>query len=51
VKVGDATAENVEVSFIADELLGNQGILGMSFLRNFRMSLDDKNDELILLSD
>jgi aspartyl protease family protein len=51
VKVGDATAENVEVSFIADELLGNQRILGMSFLRNFRMSLDDKNNELILLSD
>ena len=51
VKIGDATAENVEVSFIADELLGVQKILGMSFLRNFRMSLDDKNNELILLSD
>jgi aspartyl protease family protein len=51
VKIGDATAENVEVSFIADELLGAQKILGMSFLRNFRMSLDDKNNELILLAD
>ena len=51
VKIGDATAENIEVSFIADELLGAQKILGMSFLRNFRMSLDDKNNELILLSD
>ncbi|HYQ91278.1 MAG TPA: retropepsin-like aspartic protease [Candidatus Competibacteraceae bacterium] len=51
VKIGEATAENVEVSFIADELLGTQKILGMSFLRNFRMSLDDKNNELILLAD
>ena len=51
VKVGDATAENVEVSFIADEQLGNQNILGMSFLRHFRVSLDDKNNELILLAD
>jgi aspartyl protease family protein len=51
VKIGEATAQNVEVSFIADELLGTQKILGMSFLRNFRMSLDDKNNELILLAD
>lgn len=51
VKIGEATAQNVEVSFIADELLGGQKILGMSFLRNFRMSLDDKNSELILLAD
>lgn len=51
VKVGDATAENVEVSFIADEQLGKQNILGMSFLRHFRVSLDDKNSELILLAD
>jgi aspartyl protease family protein len=51
VKVGDAVAENVEVSFIADEYLGSQRILGMNFLRNFRVfSIDDKSSELILFS-
>lgn len=51
VRVGDAVAENIEVSFIADEYLGNQRILGMSFLRSFRIfSFDDKSSELILFS-
>ncbi len=51
VKVGDALAENVEVSFITDEHLGNQRILGMSFLQNFRtFSLDDKSSELNLFT-
>jgi aspartyl protease family protein len=50
VKVGDAVAENVEVSFMADAYLDKTRILGMSFLRHFRISLDDQNGELILFS-
>ena len=50
VKVGDAVAENVPVSFIADKRLNGAHLLGMSFLNRFRFSLDDENNELLLLS-
>jgi aspartyl protease family protein len=50
VKVGDAVAKDVEVSFMADAYLDETRILGMSFLRNFRIFLDDQNGELILFS-
>ncbi len=50
VKVGDAVAENVPVSFISDKKLNGARLLGMSFLSRFRFSLDDENNELILLS-
>lgn len=50
VKVGDALADNVAVSFIADRQLSGAKLLGMSFLNRFRFSLDDENNELLLLS-
>ncbi|MDD5033764.1 MAG: retropepsin-like aspartic protease [Methylococcaceae bacterium] len=50
VRVGDVAAENVPVSFIADKRLHGARLLGMSFLNRFRFSLDDENNELLLLS-
>jgi hypothetical protein len=35
---------------MADAYLDKTRILGMSFLRHFRISLDDQNGELILFS-
>ncbi len=48
VRVGEAIAENVPVSFIADKQLNGANLLGMSFLNRFRFSLDDANNELLL---
>ena len=50
VKVGDVIVENVTVSFIPDQKLNGARLLGMSFLSRFRFSLDDDNNELLLLS-
>jgi len=50
VKVGDVIAENVPVSFVSDQRLGGARLLGMSFLNRFRFSLDDANNELLLMS-
>lgn len=50
LKVGDVLAENVPVSFIADQKLGGARLLGMSFLNRFRFSLDDDNNELLLMA-
>lgn len=50
VKVGDVVAENVTVSFIPDQKLSGARLLGMSFLNRFRFSLDDGDNELLLLS-
>lgn len=50
VRLGAVTAEEVEVSFIADRKLGGTKLLGMSFLQRFRMTMDDTRNELILLA-
>ena len=50
VEVGGVLAENVQVSFIGDKQLNGANLLGMSFLNRFRFSLDDENNELLLLS-
>lgn len=50
VKLGDVQAEDVPVSFVADQKLGGARLLGMGFLNRFRFSLDDENNELLLLS-
>lgn len=50
VQVGDATVDNVQVSFIADDKLNGAQLLGMSFLNRFRFSLDDENNELSLMA-
>jgi len=49
VKIGAASAENVEVSFIPDQQLRGHQLLGMSFLQRFKMTIDDANNELALL--
>ncbi|WP_348758754.1 retropepsin-like aspartic protease family protein [Candidatus Methylocalor cossyra] len=50
VRVGAVAAEAVEVGFVADSLLGDAMLLGMSFLRRFRMTIDDQRNELILMA-
>jgi aspartyl protease family protein len=49
VSVGLAKASDVAVGFIADERIGNQYLLGMSFLDNFRLTIDDKTNRVVLL--
>jgi len=48
VQVGNASAENVLVTFMPGRRLGTTGLLGMSFLDRFRLTLDDARDEMIL---
>jgi aspartyl protease family protein len=50
VRVGAASADNVRVSFVADEKLHGAMLLGMSFLQRFRMTIDDERNELVLLN-
>jgi len=49
VTVGNVTAEQVHVSFMPDDRLNGAKLLGMSFLHQFRFSLDDEASELMLL--
>ena len=49
LKVGRMTEGRVAVSFIEDDKLGNQTLLGMSFLDRFRLTIDDQNDRIILM--
>ena len=49
VRVGQATAGDVSVGFVADEQIGNQHLLGMSFLDRFRLTIDEKTNRVILL--
>lgn len=48
--LGALQARDVAVSFIADERLDGQALLGMSFLERFRFTLDDEADRLILMA-
>lgn len=50
VRVGSVSAADVEVSFIADESLKGNRLLGMSFLQRFKMTIDDAKSELILMT-
>lgn len=50
VQVGSVSTENVEISFIDDKKLHGAKLLGMSFLRQFRMTLDDERNELTLMA-
>lgn len=49
VSVGSAVARDVEVSFIEDDHLHGRGLLGMSYLSRFRVTVDDGKNHLILL--
>jgi len=48
VQVGGATVEDVAVTFIPAAYLGDQKLLGMSFLDSFKVTIDDVNDEIVL---
>lgn len=50
VRVGQTASPEVQVMFVPDRRLGNAMLLGMSFLKRFRFTLDDDHDELILLA-
>ena len=49
VRIGDAEVDDVAVNFIADDKFGDRGLLGMSFLKHFRMTIDDDTNQLTLL--
>ncbi len=48
VDVGTAVAQEVGVTFLDDQRLGGNKLLGMSFLQRFRMTIDDTNGRIIL---
>lgn len=50
LRVGAVSADNVRVSFVADEKLHGVMLLGMSFLQRFRTTIDDERNELVLLN-
>ncbi len=41
VRVGAAEVEGVTTMFIADAAIGDKALLGMSFLKHFRLTMDD----------
>lgn len=51
VTVGGGAVENVAVIFIDDQRLNGNLLLGMSFLRHFRMTIDDDSNRIILTDD
>lgn len=50
MRVGQASARDVAVSFIDDEAIGDKALLGMSFLERFHLTLKDAQDRVILLA-
>ncbi len=50
VSLGTITRKDVTVTFVPDERLGETKLLGMSFLGQFKVTIDDARRELILLS-
>ena len=48
VKIAGETIENVEVAFIADQLLGNNRLLGMSVLGRYQVNIDDQSKLITL---
>lgn len=48
VQVGAVVAHDVGVSFVDDDKLGGQGLLGMSFLGRFKLTIDDSRNRILL---
>ncbi len=48
MRLGAEEIFDVDVAFIDDELLGGNGLLGMSVLNRYRVTLDDQENTLIL---
>ncbi len=51
VQVADVRVSNVAVTFVDDAKVGFVRLLGMSFLKGFRVVLDDKSARLMLIRD
>jgi aspartyl protease family protein len=49
VKIAGETIENVEAAFIADPLLGENKLLGMSVLGRYQVTIDDKAQLITLI--
>ncbi len=49
VRVGTVTAYDVSVSFVDDERLGGQRLLGMSFLGRYKLTIDDSQNRILLI--
>jgi aspartyl protease family protein len=49
LKIAGETVENVEVAFIADQLLGQNKLLGMSVLGRYQVNIDDKGQLITLI--
>jgi aspartyl protease family protein len=50
VRVGNVSANDIKVTLIPDDRLGNTMLLGMSFLERFKVTIDDAHNGLILLA-
>ncbi len=48
LRIAGETVENVEVAFIADQLLGKNCLLGMSVLGRYQINIDDKSQLITL---
>jgi aspartyl protease family protein len=51
VAVGTALSQDVAVVFLEDSRLNGVRLLGMSFLKHFRMTIDDANSRIILVNE
>ena len=49
VQIADIRVKDVAVTFVDDDRAGKVKLLGMSFLRGFRVLLDDKNARMMLM--
>jgi predicted aspartyl protease len=49
LKIAGETVENVDVAFIADALLGENRLLGMSVLGRYQVTIDDTSHSITLL--
>ncbi len=49
IKIAGETVENVQVAFIADKLLGNNRLLGMSALNHYQINIDDQQQLITLI--
>jgi aspartyl protease family protein len=50
VMVGHARAQDVVVTFIDDERIGDKALLGMSFLSHFRLTIEEPGDGIMLMA-
>jgi len=48
LRIAGETVENVDVAFIADQLLGKNSLLGMSVLGRYQINIDDKTQLITL---